>query len=82
MKNYSSNVASPDQVKAMMDEVDRRQTEEIEKLKRVNKVSNIVIAVMIGSIIGCMVMIASTMKRVDRLQDPITVVQPVEAASK
>jgi len=82
MKNYSSNVASPDQVKAMMDEVDRRQTEEIEKLKRVNKVSNIVIAVMIGSIIGCMVMIASTMKRVDRLQDPITVVQPVGAASK
>ena len=82
MKNYSSNVASPDQVKAMMDEVDRRQTEEIEKLKRVNKVSNIVIAVMIGSIIGCIVMIGSTMKRVDRLQDPITVVQPVEAASK
>jgi hypothetical protein len=82
MKNYSNNVASPEQVKAMMDEVDRRQTEEIEKLKRVNKVSNIVIAVMIGSIIGCMVMIASTMKRVDRLQDPITVVQPVEAASK
>ncbi len=82
MKNYSNNVASPEQVKAMMDEVDRRQTEEIEKLKRVNKVSNIVIAVMIGSIIGCIVMIASTMKRVDRLQDPITVVQPVEAASK
>lgn len=53
MKNYSSHNVSPDQVKEMISEVDKRQSEQIARLEKTNKILSIggviaVVALVLG----------------------------------
>ena len=59
MKNYSNNVASPDQVKNLIDEVDARQTEQIEHLNGVVKIMKAVGAIVIVAVIAMGVQVMS-----------------------
>lgn len=81
MKNYSNNVASPDQVKNLIDEVDARQTEQIEHLNGVVKIMKAVGAIVIVAVIAMGVQVMSLKFEVSA-QRAATAVAPASPASK
>ena len=85
MKNYSTQNVSPDQVKEMISEVDKRQSEQIARLEKTNKILSIggVIAV-VGLVLGIWssVQLATVKDGLQKCQS-VEIVGPVApAASK
>jgi hypothetical protein len=73
MKNYSSNVASPDQVKNLIDEVDARQSEQIEHLNGVVKIMKTVGAIVIVAVIAMGVQVMSLKSEVSAQRATVAV---------
>lgn len=83
MKNYSSHNVSPDQVKEMISEVDKRQSEQIASLEKTNKILSIggiiaVVALVLG--VWCTVQI-ETVKKEAHSHQQVEIVGPVAPAA-